>query len=91
MHQVLYKKNKNSRLIDLKDEGILCLDQKTFVVNNTASVIWELVEPHRSATEIAEVIAGICNVPFDDIKEDIYQQLATFQELGFIEEVKETA
>lgn len=89
-----HRHHNDVKLIKLDNEGLLFkggeINQK-YIVNTTAMAIWQLIDGDRSATKIAQVIASICNVPFDDIKEDIYQQLATFQELGFIEEVKENA
>ncbi len=86
-------KSPFSNCIDLGEEGILYLEQrfdKRYIINITVLAIWDLIDGQRTPQEIAEEIATACEIPLAEIEKDIYQQLATFQELGLIEEVKET-
>ncbi len=79
--------------IDLEEDGILYIEgdsEKKFIANTTTMAIWDLIDGKRTAQEIAQEIANVCEVKLEDIEEDIYKQLATLKELGFVEEVKET-
>jgi hypothetical protein len=77
-------RSQHSNLIDLGEEGILLFQsQKRYIANTTAMAIWDLIDGQRTAQEIANV----CEVEFETIKDDIYGQLAAFQELGLVEEV----
>lgn len=85
---------KNAVVIDIDDGGILYNKdnlERIFICNNTAMIIWDLIDSQNTSHEIVQRIADVCEVSTTEIEKDIYQQLATFQELGFIEEVKETA
>ncbi len=80
--------------IDLQEDGIIYSNKNMeykYIVNVTSLAILDLLDGKLTASEISLKVAIACEVNVVDIEEDIYKQLATFQELGFIEEVKETA
>ncbi len=73
-----------------EDDGIIYLEgeeEKKYIANTTTMVIWDLIDGNRTAQEITQEIANVCEVEFETIKDDIYGQLAAFQELGLVEEV----
>lgn len=78
----------NITTIDLKEEGLLCNHDKRYALNSMGMAIWDLINGHRTAQQIAQEIANVCEVEFDTIKDDIYGQLAAFQKLGLVEEVQ---
>jgi hypothetical protein len=87
---VIFYKSANAKVIDLNEEGIIYLApafRKKYIANTTAMAIWDLIDGSRTAQEITQEIADVCEVDFDAIKDDIYGQLAAFQELGLVEEV----
>ncbi len=86
---ITFSKSANVKCIDLYEEGVLYLfdNLKKYIVNPTAMAIWDLLDGQRTAQQIAQEIANVCEVDFEAIKDDIYGQLAAFQELGLVEEV----
>lgn len=88
---VIFLKSKHARIIDLNEEGIIYLTpefRKKYIANTTAMAIWDLLDGQRTAQQIIQEIANVCEVEFETIKDDIYDQLAAFQELGLVEEVQ---
>jgi hypothetical protein len=83
----IINKTEDSKLIDLGDEGLICHQDKKHMANITSMAIWDLLDGNRTAQQITQEIANVCEVDFDTIKDDIYGQLAAFQELGLVEEV----
>ncbi|NTW33466.1 MAG: radical SAM protein [Bacteroidetes bacterium] len=78
-------------IIDLGSEGIIYNQSdfdKKHIANITAMCILDLIDGKRTAINIAKEIATICNIKYDDIKEDVYMQLSAFLDFGFIEEAK---
>jgi uncharacterized protein len=89
-NDILLVKSVAANCIDLEEEGILYLTshfEKKYIVNATAMAVWDLIDGTRTAQEITQEIANVCEVKFDAIKDDIYNQLTVFQELGLVEEV----
>lgn len=89
MHETILLK-LNVKAIDLGEDALLVkehLNQK-YIANTTAMAIWDLIDGSRTAQQITQEIANVCEVEFDTIKDDIYGQLAAFQELGLVEEVQ---
>jgi uncharacterized protein len=87
----LFKRSLKTVLYPLDEEGILYLEgeeEKKYIVNITTMAIWDLLDGKRTAQQIAQEIANVCEVEFETIKDDIYGQLAAFQELGLVEEVQ---
>ena len=87
----IFSKVNTVSCIDLDNEGLLVSKDKfakKYIANTTTMAIWDLLDGYRTAQDIAQEIADVCEVPVVDIEQDIYQQIATFKELGFIEEAK---
>lgn len=85
--QVFIKK-KNVKCIDLGEEGIIYSEDNftnKYICNITMMAIWDMLDDVRSAKEIAESIAFACNLSIEIIENDIYDQLATLHDLGFID------
>ena len=87
------KKLDNVDCVDLDSEGILFFTpeqkkQEKYIVNTSTMAIWDLLDGHRTAQDIAQEIADVCEVDFEGIKNDICNQLATLQELGLVEEAQ---
>ena len=90
----ILKKNVELNIIDLDTEGIAYRTDhfdKKYILNVLSMAILDLVDGKRTNQEIVQEIATVCEIPLIKIEKDIYQQIATFKELGFVEEVKETA
>ncbi len=90
MEQNLYKKSIDAKCIDLNEKGIFYIENRfniKYIANSTALAIWDLLDGQRTAQQITQEIANVCEVEFETIKDDIYGQLAAFQELGLVEEV----
>lgn len=86
----LYIKKSSSITIDLDCEGIIYRRddfRNKYIMNNTCMAIWDLLDGKRTVNSIAMKIAELCEVNIKDIEDDISNQLATLEELGFIEEV----
>jgi uncharacterized protein len=82
--------SSNVGIVELGNEGILYLknnEEEKYIANVTTMAILDLLDGHRTAQEITQEIANVCEVEFETIKDDIYGQLAAFQELGLVEEV----
>ncbi|MCI5147191.1 MAG: SPASM domain-containing protein, partial [Candidatus Electrothrix sp. AR3] len=88
VQQAVITKCPNATTIDLEEEGIVCNHDKRYVLNSTGMAIWDLIDGQRTAQEITQEIANVCEVESETIKDDIYGQLAAFQELGLVEEVQ---
>lgn len=85
-----FRKSVTAGCIELDDEGILYSTDKfdkKIIANTTAMAIWDLLDGQRTVQQIAQEIANVCEVEFEAIKDDIYGQLAAFQELGLVEEI----
>ncbi len=82
-------KAKGSTCVDLEEDGVIGFkyQNKKYIANTTTMAIWDLLDGSRTAQQITQEIANVCEVEFDAIKDDIYGQLAAFQELGLVEEV----
>jgi hypothetical protein len=69
------------------DEGkvmVNCDTGAAIAVNRTGSLIWTLIDGHRTADEIAEAVRrSFGNAP-DTVREDVAALLVTFAEDGFI-------
>lgn len=86
-----FRKSVAAGCIELDDEGVLYSTDKfdkKIIANTTAMAIWDLLDGQRTAEQITQEIADVCEVEFETIKDDIYGQLAAFQELGLVEEVQ---
>ncbi len=80
----------NVGIVELGNEGILYLknnEEEKYIANATTMAIIDLLDGQRTAQQIAQEIANVCEVEFKTIKDDIYGQLAAFQKLGLVEEV----
>jgi radical SAM protein with 4Fe4S-binding SPASM domain len=85
----IFAKSKDTNKIDFTNNGIIYKNTSLWYSGNiTSMAIWELIDGKRKAIKIAKEIADACEVKPNDIQEEIYQQLRSFQELGFIEEVQ---
>lgn len=81
-------KARGCACVDLEEDGVIGFHQdKKYIANTTTMAIWDLLDGHRTAQDITQEIANVCEVEFETIKDDIYGQLAAFQELGLVEEV----
>ncbi len=92
--QIIFCKSEHAKIIDLNEEGVIYLTpefRKKYIANTTAMAIWDLLDGQRTAQQIAQEIAKVCEVDVAAIKDDIYGQLAAFQELGLVEEVQTTS
>ena len=86
----VFCKSENARVIDLDEEGIMYLAPEfgqKYIANTTTMAMMDLIDGNRTAKQITQEIANVCEVDFETIKDDIYGQLAAFQELGLVEEV----
>jgi uncharacterized protein len=86
-----FKRNPSVELIDLEQDGIFFFKNqpsKRYLANTTTMAFWDIIDGTRTAQQIAHEIANVCEVEFETIKDDIYGQLAAFQELGLVEEVQ---
>lgn len=82
--------SQNVGIVELGNEGILYLknnEEEKYIANATSMAIIDLLDGQRTAQQIAQEIANVCEVDVEAIKDDIYGQLAAFQKLGLVEEV----
>ncbi len=79
-------KDNSSLSIDLGDDGIIYLENKParYIGNITVMAIWDLLDGKRTVCEIIDTIANICDVPTEDIQQDVCDKILTLLELGFI-------
>jgi uncharacterized protein len=87
---LLVTKSANVSCIDLGDKGVLVSttndDFKTnYIANVTSMAIWDLVDNKKTAKQIADKMAVACEKGCEEIEEDIYNQIAIFERLGFVE------
>jgi hypothetical protein len=82
-----FQKNENARSIDLEEEGVLYMENNfgnKYIANVTTMSIWDLVDGEHTANEIATEIAEVCGVKVEEIQDDIFNQLGSLVELGFL-------
>ena len=66
----------------------LLVDQTTgsvHVINQTAARVWELCADDPSVDEIVEGIAETYAIAPDEVREDVYEMVRTFSDLGVVE------
>jgi hypothetical protein len=76
--------------IDLDDSGLIFTKNKIdkkYIANATTMAIFDLINGCRTARIIVEEIADVVKTKAEDIESDIYSQLTTLKELGFIKEI----
>jgi hypothetical protein len=82
-----YRRRSGIEVIEIESEiSIFNGEDRTLMLNETASAIWRLLEHEHTAADIADQLAPLYGTTAEAIRPDIETTLADLLRLGVLEE-----